>query len=421
MLLLIVLGSFVGLSSCLKPKAPDIDQTCLWNCDTLAPTRIVWKSEFEEEPVGSISMEPRITDSVVVFSNKFYKGNPEIFRGYNRFNGNLKWSWLFPHNEEGDRYVSASSRNKYIVHDQMIFSIATYYYNLDVNQATVNASRRILDFAQGPRINVINNKVYFTMGTWPRSDTTVYLCSTDLMFTTVDTLAKHVHKEGEVEPSISLEPPSFWVRPDGDTIAVYVLRGYALPNQNWYEIHALNLSKKTENGYKELWMRDSFPYDDNCNVITEPIFYRDSLLIFPGQSAVYGISLQTGELIYSTPIPEDLLTTDFILVGDRVIFVDNPGNLHILDAGTGDILGIIPDCGGNVSNMVHHNGIVYYTSGRLYAIDVEKKEVIWRWKSPHIKEQGYAQFTFAGVAIDRENGWLYTSDRVYAMCVELVE
>lgn len=412
------------LNSCSDPIIPGIDPPCKWDCDTISPTEILWKSKLEEEPLGSVSMEPRIADSVVVFSNRFYKGNPEIFRGYNRFSGDLEWSWLFPHPAGGEGYTSSSHRNKYIVDDQMIFSIATYYYNFDIKQATVNSSRRILDYAQGPRINVFDHNVYFPMRTWPPSDTSVYLCSTDLMFSRVDTLAKHVHTEGVVEPSISLEPPSFWVRPDGDTIAVYVLRGYTAPPHLWYEIHALNLSEKTENGYEELWMRDSFPYDDNCNVQAEPIFHRDSLLIFPGQSAVYGINLQTGELIYSTPIPEDLLTTDFILFDDRVMFVDNPGNFHILDAGTGAILDIIPDCGGNVSNMIHHKGIVYFTSagdGRLYAVDIENKEVVWRWKSPHRKEQGYAQFTFAGVAIDRENGWLYTSDRVYAMCLELAK
>ncbi|MBY5958253.1 hypothetical protein KUV50_08935 [Membranicola marinus] len=74
-------------------------------------------------------MEPRIADSIVVFCNRFYKGNPEIFRGYNRFSGDLEWSWLFPHPDGGEEYTASSHRNKYIVDDQMIFSIATYYYN----------------------------------------------------------------------------------------------------------------------------------------------------------------------------------------------------------------------------------------------------------------------------------------------------
>ena len=422
---IVLFWSLTCLLSCLEVNIPKTEPPCIGFCDTITPIEIIWKTPIVEDSSEEIiSMYPKISDSMIIFSNLYYKGQPEIFKGFNKFDGRQVWNWPFPHPQGGETYVAAKFRNKYITSNQLTLSIATYYYNIDIRNGSVESGTRIVEYAQNARINVFGDKVYFTMYTWPPSDTMAFLCSMDLMFSRVDTLAKHVHRDGAVQPSISLEPPSFWVRPDGDTIAVYVLRGYSGPNQSWYEVHALNLSEKTEDGYEKLWIQDSFPHDDNCNVAAEPIFYRDSLLIFPGQGAVYGISLATGDQVYRTPIPEDLLTTDFILADDQVLFVDNPGNFHILDAKTGEILDIIPDCGGNVSNMEEHDGIVYFTSagdGRLYAVDIRNRKVVWRWKSPHKREQGYAQFTSAGVAIDRKKEWLYTSDRVYAMCMELYE
>lgn len=423
---MILIWTFLVLLSCKEPEIPQVELPCIWYCDTIAPTEIIWKTPVVDEPnEESSSMYPKISDSVVIFSNRLYKGQPEIYKGFNRYNGRQVWEWPFPHLGGGDSYVSTRRRNKYIIENHLILSIATYYYNVDTRNCQVNAGTRILDYAHIPRINILGNKIYFITIPWQPERGRTTLRTMDLDMSNQDSIVQYRRaNEGDWDPNIGLEPPVFWERPDGDTVAIFVMRGSNGPNQSWYEFHALNLSQKTNTGYQALWMQDSFPHDDNCNVVAEPIIYRDSLLLVPGQGAVYGIGLKTGDLIYSTPIPEDLLTTDFIVVDDRLVFVDNPGDLYVLDAWTGEILTIIPDCGGNVSNMEVHDSIVYFTSagdGKLYAVDLLREEIVWEWSSPHIDEQSFAQFTWSGLAIDPENGWLYTSDKVYAMCVELYE
>lgn len=114
--ILTALWALILLLSCKYPEIPEVNMPCVWFCDTLPPTEIVWKSRVVDDPfIESISTEPKISDSVIIFSNRYYKNEPEIYKGYNRFSGHHLWSWQIPRGS-----YSSTSRDNYVVDDQLI-------------------------------------------------------------------------------------------------------------------------------------------------------------------------------------------------------------------------------------------------------------------------------------------------------------
>ncbi|MBY5958252.1 hypothetical protein KUV50_08930 [Membranicola marinus] len=74
------------------------------------------------------------------------------------------------------------------------------------------------------------------------------------------------------------------------------------------------------------------------------------------------------------------------------------------------------------SGIVTYNELFYYVNGsRLVSLDPEGLKITWSYTPQRRNSSNYGnQFPHRdGIAIDPENKLLYTTDKRYALCIEL--
>lgn len=389
-----------------EPPSPPVKE----NRANFSP-EILWEVPIAPDTMDCITFAPIVTNNYVVFGNQFCRpGGNGVIRTYNKTNGDFLWEW-----GEGTGIGHVSSRRShYLNNDDLVLSMGRNILSLGVADGIVNWNYEAPK-SYNPRIDVIDDHVYWSHGERV-NDSLKYLVRTPTDRIEFDTIYSSGAPEGY---RYNYEPPVAATDLSGRDLLLLPARfgiGSAPAN---YEVEITALDATT---FEPVWKIDTLPHDWNSSV-TAPLVIEQTL-VFPGEENLYGIDINTGDILWHASIPEGTLLTGLVEHEGFVYLVGNLGTLYKVDWRTGRYGYVTKGYGGNVSNMIIHDDLLYFVSGangRLYAVNVDTAEKVWEEKAPNRDDFGFATFGLGGIAIDHEAGILYTADRVAAYALKLPE
>jgi outer membrane protein assembly factor BamB len=151
-----------------------------------------------------------------------------------------------------------------------------------------------------------------------------------------------------------------------------------------------------------------------------PYFYENMVIMF-GASYVWAYDQHTGKLLWERNL-NYISITEYRIVGSYLFILDNVGKMYKIGLDNGDVSKTL-NLQGNTGAWQEHKNILYFTTadGNLYAIDPDKLEVKWKWKSENSKICGYCSFANNSPVIDKETDRLYITDGREMFCIKLPE
>jgi len=180
-----------------------------------------------------------------------------------------------------------------------------------------------------------------------------------------------------------------------------------------------NLSKKT-------WVYERKPLFDvsNSGVEGKPVVSGNYMYVCSGGKTVC-FNILTGEqrwINYFTDVLDvsSFLTSSPLLAEDKLFIQNENTYLYCLSQSSG--ITIWRQGGfGTSSHMVYLNGVVYFVSGKLYAIDVSNGNKLWAIPSPDLKNNSGASFDgFVGLVPPQngQKGKIVVTTGLNAYCYE---
>jgi hypothetical protein len=152
-----------------------------------------------------------------------------------------------------------------------------------------------------------------------------------------------------------------------------------------------------------------------------PCFYEDKVIMMSART-IRGFQIDTGKLLWEHNL-KYITTTDYAVIHNYFYICDNVGLLYKIDLNTGEIVSKLQMQNGNTGVWQVHKDIIYFTtvSGNLWAVDSEKMQVKWKWKSENSQNCSYCSFGNNSPIIDHENERLYITDGREMFCIKLPE
>jgi outer membrane protein assembly factor BamB len=141
-----------------------------------------------------------------------------------------------------------------------------------------------------------------------------------------------------------------------------------------------------------------------------------------GTGYIWAYDQNTGKLIWQRNL-EQITNTEYKVLGRYFYILDNLGMMYKIDIYSGEIVKKLNLTYGTTGVWQEHKGILYLTNagGYLYAIDADKMEVKWKWKSENNKTCELCSFGTKSPIIDKETNRLYITDDRDMFCIKLPE
>ena len=409
----------VFIFSCKKEKIeieqPVYEPPCGVFCDTATvapPFNTVWMS-----PIG-ISDSLYYTVGRTLLGEDFYL-TIRNFRGPNNAivardlsTGEVKWTFSSPEELEDGSSISDIK----LYEDKIV--ISSWSHILVVGSQTGNliwkSSVEIenSDTAGETQISVHNGYIYHSHTDRVVNGDDLYYVRSPIDAPQWDTLFS-VHKSDYTGFSPYGTSPSF-VDLNGQTSGIFLTRLYNFSTHHSKEIY-----------YSYNFELDSVVWTSQGAGGT-PVVVEDKIYTF-SRTHIQCFDAYSGELIWDQQLAnslEDAFGGNLIVVENQLVVKTDWHTIYSLNLETGDINWRTENAGTTPTLLQYYNGNVYYSTignGKLYGVNVQSGEVILEERSPNEKFNPNATFTWSGVRIDQETGYLYTTDGVFAMCIDLNE
>lgn len=399
------------------PEDPDmpIDTSCVFGCDTISSNlKIVWQA-----PIGivdtSFQTAGRILLSDAYFSTtRFFRGPDNIVAPRDLQTGELLWTWSDPVELADGSSIGDIDHTQ----DKMVVCgwSDIFVINTHLGQTEWKTDVKTMNGSGGVRISLIEDFVYHIhFNKIPNPDYT-YLVRSPIQHPQWDTLFS-ISKEENGGYASGIEPPVLWMHPNGDSILVFHNRQHNFSTSHPRGgVYAFNLSQDTL-----LWSLEGY---NPARGLT-PYVYDNK--IYSEGNGVGCLDAFTGEVLWEKRfgIPNENTGSGSVLVADDKLIVKTVEHtIYALDPNTGAQIWRTEDAGSTPTPIQYYNGAVYYSSigkGKIFGVDVQTGEVILEERSPNRSDFPAATFTWSGVRIDQETGYLYTADGHFVMCVDLKE
>lgn len=407
----------------IEPITP-VNPCSIIPCDT-SKLEIIWEKPIMPDTQELSSMTPVLTDKEILFS-QFSFSLTDTVKFYDKGTGVQNRIWA---DYLQGRIKTMTTSDPLKVNGNVLFTTWDDVYAINYTSGN-SAWRSQLPSGSGdPFINAIGNKVFHAHHD-KRNTITIYnsyLVSADISTGKWDTI--------HTQPRINkFDPnhgrPALWVSPDGDSILIFQIRYVDFSNTtgggNRTDIVAYNKTKKQE--YFRFVNIDKlgtgsvrYPYVVGTKVFV-PLTRDVTCIDMLSKNIQWQKDLGAGAT-FSSGQP-------FIYVENKFFVKPDNRTLYQLDMETGNIIWQDLDNGSGASDMVYHDGVLYYTcsgNGKIYAVEVATGRKIWAEPSPNKyknkfngnKKYDNANIGFGGIAIDSSLGYLYTSDFYFHMCLKL--
>ncbi len=416
----------LALISCQKdPYVPIVypNPNCNFGlCDT-SKLELVWQQPLSSDTAEWGSMPPIALNNEILFSRNTYFAGIDTFKFFDAQNGTLKriWADYLP-----NRTAAMSNNNAFFSNGKVLLTTWKDVYCIDYLTGTTAWSSKLEKGDGNPFMNVIGDRAYHVhLDRYGGINYNSYLVRANIITGKWDT----VHTQpmiGNFEPRHVM--PTEWISPQGDTILVFQIRYIDFKNivgtGNRTDIVAYNITQKKE----------YFRYDNIDRLglgSTQPPYVLGNKVFVPLIQDVICFNMLTKNIQWQKDFGANFTGgIPFIFVENKFFVKPVNRTLYQIDPETGNELWVDRDNGSGCSDMIYHNGLLYYTCdgvGKIYAIEVATGKKIWAEPSPNKFKNSLngnrrfsnANIGFGGVAIDPELGYLYTSDFYFAMCLKL--
>ena len=421
----VIFISIFLLTGCHKrePVIPIPTNPCLFNvCDT-SKLEIVWQKPISKDTSELISINPFYFNNNVLFSRSTFEEAIDTLKMLDSKTGTLKWQWA---DYLIGRKPSFTKHIKFLQNTKFLFTTWKDVYCVDaISGKTVWRSQ--LESGEGhPRISGINDYVYHNRILKTNSITEKsYLVRANINVGKWDTIYTQSIIEG-FEPDI--EPPSVsWTNNKGDEIVFFQIRYWNFPaSKGRIDWMAFNVNTKKQEFRLDNIDRGQIGSVANAFVSADKVYF---LCV----NSLFCLNKNDGKILWQKNFDKAgetfTVTSPFIAEGKLFIKTDNK-TFYALDPDTGNQIWVDNDSGSSCSNLVYHDGLLYYSchgDGKLYAVEAATGKKIWAEPSPNKYKNALngnrrfsnANIGFGGIAIDPEQGVLFTSDFYFAMCLKL--
>ena len=414
-----------GIISCSKPEIipPIIDKpNCSFGlCDT-SKLEIVWQKPLSYDTSERFSAYPLLHENSILFSRSTFGEQWDTLKSFDQKTGQLKWTWAdYFSNGELRTYKIYLEKGKYI------FNAGNDIFVVDATNGKTLWKTKLLRGGSSASINIQYDHIYMQhLDESSTKNLASYLVRSNISYGKWDTLFTENRRENSIP--IGMQSPTIWISPQKDTIALFQIRfvDYGDPLKSKVDFVAYNITQKNE----------YFRYDNIDKLrggSTKLPFLIGNLVYVAFTKSIYCFDLIEKKIKWS----KDMSPGENFSSGQPFIFVENqffvkPTNrsLYQIDPNTGAEIWSDKDNGSGNSDMVYDNGILYYTGdgvGKIFALEVATKKWLWAEPSPNKfpnafngnRRFGNANIGSGGIAIDAKNGYLYTSDFYFAMCLKL--
>jgi len=411
-LLSIILVIYFGLS-CVKvddyvpPVLPPEPNPSMLN--------VVWQSFLDE------SKKPCTTTPPILYNNTLIIGavkqgelERQQFKAFSVVDGTLQWAWI----DWNDPVASLVDWQRMAVSPPYLYAaFRTELHKMDM-QSGQSVWTYFRPAGAGGDCQLSNFGDYlFTIHDTDGYDNTyvaLVKCQPE-QFPVWDTIFSV--SKGADNFSPNLYPPSMGISPAGDTLLVFQNRsGNFSTGAGRIELYCFNLSADSL-----FWK--TIPGERNSNAHIPLV--EGNLVYLQAATKIFCFDLMNGQIRWVQDFggEEGFLTTNLLIVNDKLIAGTNGDNLYAVDKITGQIRWLNKNSGSSRNFMVEYQGKIYFTAmgggGKLYCVNAESGITIFSEVSPNVVKDSRATFNNSEIAIDKQNGLLYTDDTFFALCIRL--
>lgn len=374
--------------------------------------KVVWQRALMVDSVLNPSFTPIVFNNNIIFSNHTGFNNPdegERLIMFDGTNGNKLWEW--------EDYIGRGSAAHFtsisIIENDLIYNNGKELYSINLEHGNTNWNFIIQNGCASNLLSTFGHYIFSEHEPCALDSDISHLVMTSASLANWDTIYTKI-KDSDKIPSLS--PPGFWINPQGDTVLLFQNRSFS-PWGGQIDMIAYNLSK----GKEEFQIID-MATGGNSNV-RPPVIWNDKAY-FAGTWEIFCIDMFSGDILWKFDQGQ-FMTCNLLIAEDKLIVNSDHSDLYALNPLTGEVVWHEPTSGASSTDMVYHDGMVYFTSwghSVICAVDIKTGEHIWREKTPN-KVLGFPEAAFgkSGVAINPDLGYLYVMDDFFAMCIELPE
>lgn len=399
-----------------SPENPYEEEPCLIDCDTLpVGLKVIWQS-----PVGVTDTNFHTTNRIIFIdksfiNNKNFTGPNDILAARDILTGEFLWTWD-DINELADG-SSISDIDK--ISEKIIACAGKDIFVIDAQTGITDWKTDAGDTGgRGwPRISIIGDKIYHSHISEGTDYETAYLVQADINTPQWDTLFA-IHKSEQEGYRPGIEPPVLWLDPTGDSILIFKSSEYnfsAIDSRG--VLYAFNLEKK-----EVVWRINDI---EGAQRTSPPVVYQNKIYCFGASQTIQCINAITGEVLWTKIFDSPLEGASFgnSLVLENKLIVKTDGNtIYALDLASGHEIWRTENAGATPTALQYYNGNVYYSSigdSKIFGVNVQTGQVILEEQTPNKAAYPNAEFTWSGLRIDTNTGYLYTADGHFAMCIDL--
>ena len=402
--------------------------SCLYGaCDT-SKLNLIWQRPLNSDTSDRSSQMPVIFKDYVVFTGGLAD---ETMNMLDAKTGNQIWDWkdyLIKDNRNNLSGNGSNSKGILLKNDNLLLNTGNEIYCVNANNGQTVWTNEVPNRTGHPHFTIIGDDVYHIHEKIVNKS---YISSTLVKRNINNGTWLSVFKQDSIgKYESSLEMPTLWTAPNGHDILVFQARflNFSDLSGKADRVDVVAYDTKDQQEYFRFENIDNY----NHGSTKLPFVLNDKAYIALQQKIVC-IDMLTKSILWQ----KDFGSGGNFSSGQPFMFVENKffvkpddRRLYQLDPNTGAEIWVDRDNGSGCSDMVYHNGLLYYTcsgNGKIYAIEVATGNKIWAEPSPNKfankmngnRRRSSANIGAGGVAINPTLGYLYTSDYYFGMCLKL--
>jgi outer membrane protein assembly factor BamB len=369
--------------------------------------KLVWKAPISNELVGS--MCPLVHGDYVLYSRSTVTNITDPLIAFNKNTGTKLWEWDSYGRPAGFR----DNKNTYYTHDNTgIFTFGTSAYGIDFKSGKTLWQNRVNEGATaGAKVRGIGSMVFQEKTSQSGSSLLPFLVKCDIktgQWQTIFTDSLMLN----FDQSYTIYDP--FIDAKGDTTLFFVNSAYRLPGNPGGEasmsfICSFNVTKNKLNYKKTLF----------SNKGVSPIsgtLYKDQMFLYDmGKILCYDIT--TGYKKWENSISGYPITVE----GNKMFTQTDNKYLRCfdLDTQTETWTATLNSPTNDISNLEFENGIMYFVSNSLYALDMADGKMLWNYdtKASGEKTRGFSAKLF----VDKASKRVYVFNNFEALCYEILK
>jgi outer membrane protein assembly factor BamB len=367
--------------------------------------KLVWKSIISNELTGSIC--PIVHGDYALFSRSVLSADTEPLIAFDKNTGKKLWEWN-DYKRKGDL---RGYKNTYYAFDNVaVITQGSQVYAIDLKMGKTLWENKVGDAAL-ENVTGIGSTIFQEKFKNVNGSDLPYLAKCDIrtgqwqtIFT--DSLMLNFTQYYNIsEPMIDT---------NGDTLLIFSNTAYRLPGNPGGEasmsfIYSFNVTQNKLNYKKTIFPNKGI--NDASNEILN------------GRRYVYGdysiscYDTKTGEQLWQKKNLFDVIK----LVADNKIFtISDKGIIKCIDVNTqAELWNLSLDGVNTLSNFEYANGILYFSSGWLYAIDATTGKQLWHYADT---KNGEARGGFIlKLNVDKATKRIYIGNNLEALCYETIK